>query len=62
MKVQIVRRIEPGEFGGDYAHYSGQVAVDHPHEAEWLKAGAAIPVVEKTETAVAPVIEKRKGK
>lgn len=41
----------------DYAHYPGQVLIDHPDEVGMVEQGFALPVVQKPETAVAPPLE-----
>jgi hypothetical protein len=51
MKIRIERHTQKGN---DYAHYPGQVLVDVPYERELLESGAAVPVPEEPEQAVAP--------
>ena len=48
MTVQIQRHITAPD--GSYAHYPGQIIVDHEHAAQWVAGGAA-SVIGPLETA-----------
>lgn len=53
MTVKIERHIRTV----DYAHYPGQVLIDHPDEVGMVEQGFAVPVIEEPELAVAPPLE-----
>lgn len=59
MKIKIAQHVQKAN---EYAHYPGQILVDHPAEKELLAAGKAVPVVEQPETATLPKAETRKAK
>jgi len=59
MKIQITRHVQKAN---DYAHYPGQVLIDHPEEAKLLDEGSAVPVVEERENAKLSKPETRKAK
>lgn len=52
MKVRIAQHITTDQ----YAHYPGQIMIDHPDERAWLAEGIAVPVPEASETPT-PVAE-----
>lgn len=59
MKIKIERHIQKGN---NYAHYPGQVLIDHPDEKDLLRTGHAIPVRDEPETAMLSKPEIRKSK
>ncbi len=60
MKIRITKHISKPK-PADYAHYPGQVLVDHPDEKELLDSGHAVPVIEEPEMAITPKPEARKA-
>ncbi len=58
MRVVITADVSYAGPDLEYAHYPGQVLVDHPHEREWIAKGQARPLDEprapEVATAAAP--------
>jgi len=59
MKIRIAQHVRKGN---DYAHYPGQILIDHPDEKSLLESGKALPVREEAENAKLPKAETRKSK
>lgn len=57
MKIKISRNVRTE----DYAHYPGQVLIDHPDEKKLLDEAYAVPVREEPENAKLPKAETRKS-
>lgn len=59
MKIKITHHVQKGN---EYAHYPGQILVDHPDEKKLIDSGKAIPVIEQPEAAALPNAETRRAK
>lgn len=59
MKIKIAQNVRKGN---EYAHYPGQILIDHPDEKSLLQSGKAVPVPEEPETAKLTKAETRKGR
>lgn len=59
MKIKITRHVQKGN---DYAHYPGQVLIDHPDEKSLIDQGHALAIPEERESAKLAKAETRKAK